>query len=435
MAQDPQTYVARRAELLERIGPGVAVFPSAPVSIRNNDVEHEYRQDSDFFYLSGFDEPESVLVVSNLHPEHQAVLFVRPRHKEREIWDGPRAGVEGAARDFGVDAAFPIDELEQRLPDYLQGGRRVHAMVGRGGSFDAVLFRALATVRGRARSGAIAPTEIVDPSATLHEMRLRKRQEELAQMRRAARVTRDAHVEAMKATQPGKFEYEIKAEINRVFQMGGSDRPAYDSIVGSGPNATILHYRASGRKMEDGDLLLIDAGCELGYYASDVTRTFPVNGKFSAAQKALYDVVLASQIAAVEAIRPGVTLDDLHDVAARVITKGLIDHGLLQGTVDENIESGDYRAFFMHKTSHWIGMDVHDVGAYFVDGTMRPLEPGFVLTVEPGVYVSVDADVDPKWRGIGIRIEDDILVTNDGFDNLTADIPKTTDEIEAVMAG
>lgn len=427
-------HAARRARFLDTIGDGVAVFPAAPVAMRNNDVEHAYRQDSDFFYLTGFDEPESVLVLSNQHPEHRAVLFVRRRDKDREIWDGPRAGVEGALRDFGVDAAFPIDELEKRLPDYLQGCRRLHARIGRGDAFDLVLFDALEAVRGRGRRGVVAPTEIVDPAVTLHEMRLRKSDEEIALMREAAAITRDAHIEAMKQTRPGRFEYEVEAEMSRIFRQRGSERRAYDSIVGSGPNATILHYRSNGRKMEEGDLLLIDAGCEYQYYASDVTRTFPVGGTFTPEQRALYDVVLEAEVKAIEAVKPGATLDDVHEAAARVVTEGLCRLGLLTGSVEENLEELGYRAFFMHKTSHWLGMDVHDVGAYYVGGEMRPLEPGMVLTVEPGIYVAEDADVDPKWRGIGIRIEDDVLVTADGHDVLTHDIPKDADAIEALMA-
>ena len=432
-AASVKRFAERRARFLDAIGPGVAVFPAAPVFIRNNDVEHSYRQDSDFHYLTGFEEPESVLVLTNRHPEHRAILFVRPRNKEREIWDGPRAGVEGAVEHFGVDAAFTLDELPEKLPDYLADVDRLHAAVGQGHPFEQTLFEALRALRGRARRGVAAPTEIVDPAKALHEMRLRKDEAEVALMRRAAELTRDAHVEAMKVAAPGRHEYEVDAEMARIFRLGGSARPAYDSIVGSGPNATILHYRANDRRMEEGDLLLIDAGCELDYYAADVTRTFPVSGSFTPPQRALYELCLRSQLAAIEAVKPGATLDDVHDAAVKVIAAGLIELGLLEGPLEKCIEEQTYRAFFMHKTSHWLGMDVHDVGAYFVRGEPRPLEPGFVLTIEPGIYVGVDADVDEKWRGIGIRIEDDVLVTGNGCEVLTADVPKDIDDIEALM--
>ncbi len=429
-----KSFAARRARLLEAIGPGVVLVPSAPVFPRNNDVEHPYRQDSDFFYLTGFDEPESVLVLSNQHPEHRAVLFVRPRNPEREIWDGPRLGVEGAIAELGVDAAFDVAELAEKLPDYLGDVDRVHVRVGRGHPFDATVFRALDVVRGRSRRGIRAPTELVDPVRTLHELRLRKDADELATMRRAAEITRDAHLEAMRVAKPGRREIEVAAEMERVFRLGGSERPAYESIVGSGPNATILHYRAGKRVLGEGELLLIDAGCELDYYASDVTRTFPVSGRFSPEQRALYDVTLASQQACLDATKPGATLDALHDVAVDVITRGLIELGLLSGSVAENVEQQKYRAFYMHRTSHWLGMDVHDVGLYYDAGKPRPLQPGFVLTIEPGVYVGANADVDPKWRGIGIRIEDDVVVTETGHHNLTHDIPKHADEIERILA-
>ncbi|RLB45879.1 MAG: Xaa-Pro aminopeptidase [Deltaproteobacteria bacterium] len=426
-------FAERRERLLSAMGAGVLVVPAAPVAIRNNDVEHAYRQDSDFFYLTGFDEPESVLILTNQHPEHQTVLFVRTRNPEREIWDGPRAGVDGAVSKFGADAAFPIDELASRLPDYLADVDRVHYRLGRDRSFDDRFFAALDVVRRRARLGTRVPTEVVDPAATLHELRLVKGDEEVESMKRAAAVTRDAHLAAMRAARPGIHEFEVEAEMNRIFRKAGCERPAYDSILGSGRNATILHYRKNDRLMEDGDLLLIDAGCELDYYASDVTRTFPVNGKYSEAQRAIYDLVLDSQRAAIALCVPGKTLDDIHQVATRVIAAGLVELGLLEGDVDTLISDGTHKAYYMHRTSHWLGMDVHDVGAYFVDGVPRPLVPGHVLTVEPGIYIADDADCDPRWRGIGIRIEDDILVTEGAPLNLTAEIPKAPDEVEAIL--
>jgi len=431
----PTMHAERRERFLSEAGPGVAVIPATPVAIRNNDVEHEYRQDSDLYYLTGFDEPESVLVLTNQHPDHRAVLFVRKRNPEREIWDGARAGVEGAVRDFGVDAAFPIEELGEKLPDYLENVKRLHYCLGRDREFDGRVLDAVAQVRKRARNKVLPPGEVVDPGLVLHEMRLRKSEVELDTMRRAAEITRDAHIAAMRVAAPGRWEYEVEAEILRVFRANGSPRPAYGTIVGSGPNATVLHYRANDRKMGEHDLLLIDAGCEYGYYACDVTRTFPVSGRFTEPQRAIYDLVLAAQRAAVAAVAPGVTVDDVHDVAVGVLTRGLVELGLVEGPADEAIEKERYKPFYMHRTSHWMGMDVHDVGPYYADGKARPLEPGFVLTVEPGLYVAEDAEVDPKWRGIGVRIEDDILVTADGRANLTEAIPKDAEEIERLVQG
>jgi len=428
-------FAARRTQLLEAIGDGVAVFPSAPLAVRNHDVEHPYRQDSDLYYLTGLDEPESVLVLTNQHEEHRVVLFVRPKKREREIWDGPRAGVEGAVQEFGADVAFPIDELPKRLPDYLGNVERLHYRIAQNDEADAKVFDCLNLLRRGVRRGITAPEAIIDSSAHLHEMRLRKSDAELATMRRAAEITKEAHLRAMHFTRPGMHEYEIDAELLHVFRKHGSERPAYESIVGSGPNATILHYRAGNRVLNEGELVLIDAGCELDYYSSDVTRTFPVNGKFSDEQREVYEVVLRTQKQCIEAVKPGVTLHDLHDGAVRSITEGLVRIGLLEGKVDALIEDKKYEPFYMHRTSHWLGMDVHDVGHYYTDGKPRPLEPGFVLTVEPGIYIATDAEgVDERWRGIGVRIEDDVVVTEGGHDVLTAGIPKEIDDVEAACA-
>lgn len=428
-------FAARRKQLLEAIGDGVAIFPSAPLALRNRDVEHAYRQDSDFYYLTGFDEPESLLLLTNQHDEHQMVLFVRPRKREREIWDGPRAGVEGAVDDFGADAAFPIDELAEKLPDYIGNVERLHYRIAQNEAADAKLFACLNLLRRGGRRGVTAPEAIIDTSVHLHEMRMRKSAAELATMRRAAEITQEAHLRAMQFASPGKREYEVDAELMHVFRKHGSERPAYDSIVGSGPNATILHYRAGNRVLNDGELLLIDAGCEYDYYASDVTRSFPVNGKFSPEQRAVYEVVLRAQKQSVEAVKPGVTLAQIHDGAVRAITEGLIGIGLLEGDVDALIEKKKHEPFYMHRSSHWLGMDVHDVGRYFIDGEHRPLEPGFVLTIEPGIYIATDAeDVDERWRGIGVRIEDDVAVTNGGREVLTKGIPKELDEVEAACS-
>lgn len=430
------SHHARRERVLASLGPSaVMLVPAARVFVRNNDVEHPYRPDSDFFYLTGFEEPECVALLTTAHPQHRFVLFVRKRDRERETWDGYRAGVEGAMATFGADAAHPIEELDAKLAEYLENVDRVHVRLGRDRAFDDRVFRAVEAVRARYRKGVTAPTTFVDASATLHPMRWIKDAEELETMRQAAAITRDAHVAAMRLARPGLHEYEIEAEINRVFRGKGSERPAYECIAGSGPNATVLHYRAGNRVMQDGELLLVDAGCELHAYASDVTRTFPVNGRFSETQRAVYDVVLESQLAALEATRPGTTLEAIHDVTLHVIVRGLVSLGLLHGEVDERIADESYKKFYMHRTSHWLGMDVHDVGGYFAGGKPRTLEPGCVLTIEPGIYIAPDAEVEERFRGIGIRIEDDVLVTADGIENLTAEIPKTIADIEAVMRG
>jgi Xaa-Pro aminopeptidase len=433
MAQPSSEFAARRERYVTEMGQGTAIVPSAPVLIRNNDVEHEYRQDSDFYYLTGFDEPQSVLLLTTEHKEHRSVIFVRKRDKERETWDGPRAGVDGAQQLLGVDAAYPIEELVQRLPDYLSDVRRLHYRLAFNPDLDQVVLGAIDAVRRRARTGVLAPSEIVDPTRDLHEMRLHKSEAELATMQRAAGISREAHACAMQVARPGRYEYEVEAEILRVFRALGAERPAYGSIVGSGPNATILHHRRNDRQMREGDLLLIDAGAEYGYYASDVTRTFPVSGHFSAPQRAIYQLVLDAQLAAIGAVRPGVAYMDVHDKAVRVLAEGLVRLGLIEGPVEQAIEEGRYKPYYMHRTSHWLGMDVHDVGAYYANKSPRPLAPGMVLTVEPGLYIATDAACDEKWRGIGVRIEDDIAVTTTGCRNLTAEIPKLPDELERIL--
>ncbi len=433
-------FAARRAALLERLGPGVVVLGAAPVQVRNQTVEQAYRQDSDFFYLTGFDEPESVAVLTNQHPEHRFVLFVRPHDAERETWDGPRAGVEGAVEAYGADVAFPISELAAKLPQYIENAPRMLYAFGRDPAMDVRVIGTMTHVRRRQRLGVLAPTEIVDPVALLHPMRMRKSELELRAMERAIDATAEAHTIAMKLARPGMYEYEIDAEIQRAFRRHGCERSAYESIVGSGSNATILHYRKNDRRMEDGDLLLIDAGAEWGYQSADVTRTWAVGGTFSKPQRAIYDVVLRAQLAAIEALAPNVTIEDVHRRAVRVATEGLLELGLLEGSLDEILEKEQYKAFYLHRTSHWLGMDVHDVGPYFMyenDGfssTTKPIpvEPGFVLTIEPGIYVGKDANVPDEYRGIGVRIEDDVLVTPTGRRVLTASIPKMPEEIERI---
>src|SRR5580692_9245262 len=423
-----ETWASRRRTWFQRMASAssgaVAVLASAPVFRRNNDVEHEYRQDSDLFYLTGFDEPESVADFDS--KDHKWTLFVRPRDPDREIWDGPRAGVDGAKSLHGADEAWPIADLDEKLPALLQDRERLYYRLGQYRAFDDRVLAALDRVRGRSRAGVVAPTEIVDPGSILHDMRLRKSQSEVETMRAAARITREAHELAMQRAQPGMHEYEVEALLLDTFRRHGSERPAYGSIVGSGPNACVLHYRKNDRRMEEGDLLLIDAGCEYGYYASDVTRTFPVGGSFSKPQQAIYELVLEAQVEAIAASRVGQTLDAIHMLSVGVIARGLVGLGLLTGDPEKIIEAGDYKRFFMHRTSHWLGMDVHDVGAYFVDGKPRALEPGMVLTVEPGIYIAPDEPSVPvEWRGIGVRIEDDVLVTPGEPDVLTVGIPKT----------
>lgn len=427
-------FAKRRNALFDRMAqgsdvPSVLVLPAAPVFVRNNDVEHEYRQDSDLYYLTGFDEPQSLLVLT--FPERKATLFVRPRDPEREIWDGPRAGLDGARAEFGADDAFVYAEVGQELPRLLENRKRLYYRLGRDRAFDERVLDGIDRLRAKQRKGIAWPTEIVDPATLLHEMRLFKDSLEVAVMRRAAEITAEAHLRAMAAVRPGMHEFEVEALLLETFRKHGADRPAYGSIVGSGPNATILHYRAGSRRMEEGELLLIDAGCEYGYYASDVTRTFPVNGRFTKEQRAIYELVLDAQVASIEATKPGATLEDVHHKSAEVIAKGLVKLGLLPGDPADVLEKETYKEFFMHRTGHWLGMDVHDVGLYFESGKPRRLEAGMVTTVEPGIYIPASCERVPAgYRGIGVRIEDDVLVTATGYEVLTAGTPKTAAEVE-----
>jgi Xaa-Pro aminopeptidase len=429
-------FAERRRQLLERLQ-GVLVIPAAQVAIRNNDVEHEYRQDSDFYYLTGFNEPEALLVLAPNHPEHKFVLFVRKRDPEREAYDGARAGVEGAKADFGADAAYLIGELDDKLHEYLKGQTRVYYRLGDNRGMDERLLGAVRYTRLRSvRNKQCWPTEIVDPATVLHEMRILKREDELVRMRRAAAITRDAHLGAMALAGPDRYEYEIEARIREIFRRSGAERIAYEPIVGSGPNATVLHYRQNSRQMREGELLLIDAGCEFDYYAADVTRTFPVSGTFSPVQRRLYEIVLEAQMAAIEAVKPGANLEVIHERAVEKIVRGLVGEGLLEGDEQKIIEDKSYKRFYMHGTSHWLGMDVHDVGIYYQGSSPRVFEPGIVFTIEPGIYISPKDDKVPEeYRGLGIRIEDDILVTSGGHENLTAEIPKTAAEVERACRG
>lgn len=428
------TYRERRRRVLEAISPGVLILPAAPVAIRNNDVEHEYRQDSDFYYLSGFDEEASVLVLSSESPQPYT-LFVRKKDPEREVWDGPRAGVEGATESFGADLAFTIEQLAEELPKLLETERVFYAF-GRNAAFDEPFFAAVAKAKARAKTGARYPVELVDPGKILHKMRLLKSGEELTLMTKAIDITREAHIAAMAAAEPGKYEYELDGLLSSVFRRRGAARVAYGSIVGSGPNATILHYRKNDRQIQDGDLVLIDAGCEFDYYAADITRTFPANGRFSEPQRRIYELVLEAEFASIRAARPGATLDDVHRASVEVITRGLVDLKLIEGPVSEAITTERYKRFFMHKTSHYLGMDVHDVGPYFENGKPRPLQAGTVITVEPGIYIPAhDTSIPEAYRGIGVRIEDDVLITENGQRVLSVAIPKTVNDVEAACRG
>jgi Xaa-Pro aminopeptidase len=427
-------YRHRRERMIEAMGTAALVVFSAPELLRNNDVEHEWRQDSDFHYLSGFDEPGSVLVLRG-GAEPRFVLFVRPRDPERETWDGPRAGVDGAVADFGADAAYPLSELAERLPDLLGNLDSVFYRLGRERTNDDIVLRALDGVRRLARKGIGCPRAIVDPGSVLHEARLLKSAEELERMQRAAAITEVGHREVMARSKPGMFEYEAEALLRGAFRRGGAERHAYAPIVGSGPNATILHYHKNDRRMLAGDLLLVDAGSEYEYYASDVTRTFPVSGRFTPPQRTIYELVLRAELLAIDATRPGATLDDVHGVAVRVLVEGLIELGIISGPLEQALAEERHKPWYMHRTSHWLGMDVHDVGTYYLAGKPRPLSPGMVLTVEPGLYFSQnDTRVPEQYRGIGVRIEDDVLVTEGEPNVLTAAIPKQVDAVEQACA-
>jgi Xaa-Pro aminopeptidase len=434
VTHDRAIYAERRRAFMSKMERGVAIFRAAPVSIRSHDVDYPYRQDNDLLYLTGFAEPEATCVLAP-GTEFPCTMFVRPRATDKEIWTGLRAGVDGAKNVYRADAAYPIEELTERLPKLIEHAPVLYFAPGRDTAFNQRMMDLFAWARdNRARSGA-GPRGILDPGTILHEMRLFKGAEEIAAMERAVAIAAEGHTAAMMATRSGLFEYEIEALIDYTFRRRGAAGPAYPSIVASGPNATILHYIANNRRMDDGDLLLVDAGAEWGGYCADVTRTFPVGQRFSDRQRALYDVVLESQEAAIAAVKPDVAVDAPHQKALEVLVDGLLAHGLLEGTRDAAIESGSYRPFFMHRTSHWLGMDVHDVGVYHLGDGPRALAPGMVLTIEPGLYVPPDLDtVDAGWRGIGIRIEDDVLVTEDGGRVLSAAVPKTVAAIEALRA-
>lgn len=425
-------YQGRRTRLAAQLSGGVAIVPTAPERIRNRDAHYPYRYDSYFYYLTGFREPEGVLVLVG-GEQPQSILFCREKNVEREIWDGYRHGPAIAREVFGVDAAYCITELDARLPDLLADRAAVHVRLGEDVAWDARVLGWINTVRNRTRSGIAAPGEIRDVRALIDEMRLIKDDHELELMRRAGEISGGAHRLAMLATRPGAAEHEIEAVLLHEFRRCGAQAPAYTPIVAGGANACVLHYVENSAPLGDGDLLLIDAGCELDGYASDITRTFPVNGRFSGPQRAVYELVLAAQAAAIAAVKPGARWNDPHDAAVAVLAQGFIDLKLLQGTLDGVLEQETYRQFYMHRTGHWLGLDVHDAGEYKVNGDWRVLRPGMVLTVEPGCYIRPGPAVPEDFAHIGVRIEDDALVTQGGSEILSASAPKSIADIEALM--
>ncbi|HEY6942676.1 Xaa-Pro aminopeptidase [Dokdonella sp.] len=433
---EPREYARRRKQLMRMAGPdAIVIVAAAPERVRNNDAHYPYRQDSDFHYLTGFPEPDAVLALVPGRAPSETILFCRERDAERERWDGPRAGTDGAVSTWGLDDAFPIDDIDDILPGLIEGRTRVYYHFGRDTEFDLKIIGWVNRVRAQVRLGARPPHEFVALSHLLHDLRLFKSRAELRLMRRSAQIAAEAHVRAMRATRPGINEHEVEAELLHAFRKHGAV-PSYEPIVGGGANGCVLHYRANNAELRDGDLLLVDAGAEFQCYASDITRTWPVNGRWSTEQRALYDVVLAAQLDAIDQVRAGRSFDAYHEAAVRTITRGLCRLGLLAGSVEKNLREQAYRRFYMHKTGHWLGLDVHDVGDYRIDGEFRVLEPGMVVTVEPGLYIAPDAKgVPAKFRGIGIRIEDDVVVTAGEPEVISAGVPKHADEIEALMAG
>jgi Xaa-Pro aminopeptidase len=426
-------YQQRRQALLAQAGNAMIIIPSATETTRNADTTYEFRQNSDFFYLTGFNEPDAVLLLAPHRQREQVTLFLRPRDRMQETWTGRRLGVDAAPVTLGVDSAYGIEEFDTRLADYLVGAPTLYYAFGRDEVFDRRVHAALAQARCRTRHGGSAPVTFIEPGTIVHEMRLRKSPEELAIMRRAAAISRAGHEAGMHATRPDMYEYELEAIIEWQYRKQGAQDVAYPSIVAGGDNACILHYNTNRDLLRAGTLVLVDSGCELDTYASDVTRTWPVSGRFTPEQRAIYEIVLRAQLAAIERVRAGESFDAYHRTATRVLTEGLLDIGLLQGSLDSCIESKAGDAFYPHRTGHWIGLDVHDAGRYknLSDDAYRLLEPGMVLTVEPGIYVQRDGTASERFKGIGIRIEDDVLCTTGAPEILTAEIPKTIEDLEA----
>jgi len=427
---------ARRKRLMDMIGSdSIAILPTASVYIRNRDVEFPFRPDSDFFYLTAYPEPEAVAVLIPDRAEGEFILFCRESDEEMETWHGRRAGLEGALKLYGADDAFPIEDMDDILPGMIEGHERIFYNMGNDQNFDQRVLGWVKQIRGKSRTGVVAPDEFISLNHFLHDMRLYKSRHEIQLMRQAAKISAGAHKRVMQYCKPGMHEYQLEAELVHEFMSSGSRAAAYPSIVGSGENGCILHYTENKDEIGENDLLLIDAGAEYQGYASDITRTFPASGQFTTVQRQAYDLVLKAQLAAIEQVKPGNHWNDPHDAAVRVLTEGMIALGILKGDVDELINDHSYTKYYMHRTGHWIGMDVHDVGDYKLGGEWRMLEAGMVLTVEPGLYMPAETKGLPKkWWNIGIRIEDDVLVTKDGYEVLSKDAPKTVNEIEALMA-
>jgi len=428
-------YSRRRKRLMDMMGDEtVAIIPTAPVNIRNRDVEFPFRPDSDFYYLTGYSEPDAVAVLIPDRHHGEFVLFCRERDPLMETWNGRRAGLEGACEIFDANDAFPIEDMDDILPGLLEDRERIFYTMGHDAVFDQRVLGWVNQIRKRARTGVNAPDEFISLNHLLHEMRLFKSKSEISVMRKAAKISAIAHRRAMRVCRPGMMEYQIEAELLHEFMTHGARSSAYPSIVGSGENSCILHYTENASEMKDGDVLLIDAGAEFDNYASDISRTFPVNGKFSKEQRQIYELVLEANLAAIAEVKPGNHWNDPHDTAVRILTEGLLLLGILKGKLNALLKEKAYTKYYMHRTGHWLGMDVHDVGDYKLDGVWRKLEPGMVTTIEPGLYFQPHSGLAKKWWNIGVRIEDDVLVTEDGNEVLTRDVPKTVDEIEALMA-
>ncbi|MBI3089397.1 MAG: aminopeptidase P N-terminal domain-containing protein [Candidatus Tectomicrobia bacterium] len=427
-------FQMRREKFMSTMEGGVALFRNAPLALRSNDVHFKYRADNDFYYLSGFEEPNAALLLAPGHAEHRCVLFVQPKNAEEEVWTGWRAGVEGAVEQYGADAAYPIGELQARLKEHLKNVDTLYYCVGRDVAFDAAVAALLQEYRLQRRLGVHGPSRILDPTETVHEMRLFKSAAEVELMRRAAAVSMEAHRVVMRAVRPGMREYELEALMEYQFRSRGATGAGYPSIVGSGANATVLHYVRNDATIGADDLVLIDAGAEHAFYTADITRTFPASGRFTVPQRAVYEVVLRAQQRAIARVRPGASFVEVHETALACLVEGLVDLGILRGDVPELIAAEAYRRFYMHRTSHWLGMDVHDVGKYKLGETWRALEPGMVLTVEPGLYIAPRSEgVASQFWGIGVRIEDDVLVTQDGCEVLTGGLEKEPDALEALV--
>ncbi len=428
-----QHFGLRRKKLAEQLADGLLILATAQQQTRNADTHYNYRWDSNFHYLTGFKEPNAILLMIIQGGQATTTLFCQPKDLEREIWDGIRLGPDAAVNELGVDEAFSINEFSSRLPQYLVNQSTIYSLWGEKHPTEDLIFNALNQVKSMIRQGVNAPYRFIDVRSVIHEMRLIKDEAEITIMRQAAKIASNAHNRAMRTVKNVQYEYEVEAELLHEFKKYGSEAPAYPSIVATGDNATILHYVENNAPIKTGQLMLIDAGCEWQGYASDITRTFPVNGRFTDAQKVLYEIVLRAQLVAIESIKPGIQFNDYHLIAVRSLVEGLIDLKLCQGSIDGVIESGDYRRFYMHRTGHWLGRDVHDVGEYMINGQSRFLVPGMVMTVEPGLYIRADSSVPEQFHGIGIRIEDDILVTSNGYEVLTKEAYKTVADIESWM--